>query len=168
MEQALSIPKIHDTAQARRDRIGAEIWNDLATFTIVRHPYDRVRSLYKYRVKTAQTGLGDRTLGMEDWVRATFRDRDPAYYNRPLMFAPARDWISDTDGTLMVDLIAKLETIAADWPRIQALIGTEATLPRANATAREAAPAAAAFGAETRAILANHFAADFDTFDYTA
>jgi len=133
VEQALEIPKIHDTARQRRDRIGAERWARLTTFSIVRHPYDRAASLYRYRVKTGQTGLDTAPLSFDDWVRAAFRDADPAYRDRPLMFAPARDWLADEDGRIMVDFVGRLERIEFEivaggmqpiaQPRQQHLVG---------------------------------------------
>ena len=165
VEQALGLPKIHDTARARRDKLGAERWAAMARFSIVRHPYDKVASHYKYRIKTDQTGLAGRPVDLNEWVRRAYGDRDPAFYDKPLMFAPCRDWLVDADGTLMVDHVAKLETIDADWPKIQALIGTDAALPHANAT-RHIARASDQLDTASRAIIAKRFAPDFEMFGY--
>ena len=165
VERALGLPKIHDTAMQRRDRIGAARWTEMATFSIVRHPYDKVASHYRYRVETNQTDLATRRIDLNDWVRRAYGDRDPAFYDKPLMFAPCLDWLTDETGRIMVDYVARLETIAADWPKIQALIGTSAVLPHANATQR-ADRAADALDQTSRAILARHFAADFEAFGY--
>lgn len=52
VEEALGIPvKIHDTAAARRRKIGARRWDRAFTFTLVRHPYSKVISHYSYRRK---------------------------------------------------------------------------------------------------------------------
>ncbi len=166
VEHALNIPKIHDTAQQRRDILGADRWAALRSFSIVRHPYERVRSLYKYRIKTAQTGLEDGHIGLDDWIAKVFDERDPAYHDKPLMFLPARDWLTDETGRIIVDTVVKLETIDEDWPKIQESIGIAARLPKKNTTAKSGTGAAEAMSAESVAILQRYFAADFDSFGY--
>ena len=49
VEAALGIPKVHDTAQERREKLGVEAWDRLKNFSGVRDPYARVASLYRYR-----------------------------------------------------------------------------------------------------------------------
>lgn len=165
VEKALGLPKIHDTAMQRRDRIGAARWAEMATFSIVRHPYDKVASHYRYRVETNQTDLATRRIDLNDWVRRAYGDRDPALYDKPLMFAPCLDWLTDETGTMMVDHVARLETIATDWPRIQSLIGTQAELPHTNATT-DRHRAADALDETSRTIIAQRFAVDFESFGY--
>lgn len=165
VEQALNIPKIHDTALQRRDLLGANRWEKMTTFSIVRHPHTRVKSLYRYRVKTNQTGMGDGHIGLNDWIRAVFAEQDPTYYNYPLMFLPSRAWLVDDNDRIIVDFIGKLENIADDWGHIQDLIGIRADLPQTNTTSMGRS------GAEdldyvSRDILATCFDADFTTFGY--
>lgn len=168
VEHALNIPKIHDTAQQRRDLLGADRWAALRSFSIVRHPYERVRSLYKYRIKTAQTGLEDAHIGLDDWIAKVFDARDPAYHDKPLMFLPARDWLTDENDRVIVDTVVKLETIDADWPKIQEIVGTDVALPKKNTTAPSGTGAAAAMSPDSMRILQHYFAADFDSFGYNA
>lgn len=167
VEHALNIPKIHDTARMRRDILGAERWQALTSFSIVRHPYDRVRSLYKYRIKTGQTGMEDAHIGLEDWIRAVFAERDPAYHDKPLMFLPARDWLNDENDEIIVDHVVKLEEIDAAWAEIQKITGQQVALPQKNTTAPATTSAAEDLSAESRDILDSYFASDFKTFGYT-
>ena len=135
----------------------------------MRHPYAKVISHYNYRVKTAQTGMEDSHITLNDWVRAAYRDHDPTYYDNPLMFAPCRDWLVDENDRIIVDFIGKLENIDTDWPQIRALIGVTAELPTLNTTTRAGhgkARPAELLDAEARAILDQTFARDFDTFGY--
>ena len=163
VEQALGLPKIHDTAMMRRDRLGAEVWNRLATFSIVRHPYAKVSSHYRYRVKKNKTGLGDGRLDLNAWVLETYRDRNPAYYNNPLMFAPCLTWLTDEAGDIMVDHVARLETIDTDWPEIQRLIGVEAALPQVN---KPPSARGEPLSPEAREAIRRAFALDFEAFGY--
>ncbi len=165
VEAALGIPvKIHDTALARRRKIGRRRWERAFTFALVRHPYSKVISHYRYRVATNQTRLATKPLELNDWIRRCYRDNDPAYYDQPLMFAPCFDWVSDEDGKLIVDYVAKLETIDADWPVIQERTGARAALPVKNSSG----PRRGWEDLDTtaRGILQGHFHKDFEAFGY--
>ncbi len=162
VEKALGIPKIHDTALQRIEKIGRDRWDALTTFTIVRHPYSKVASHYRYRVKTAQTGLEDRHIDMNDWIRESYGAKNPQYYDQPLMFAPCVEWISDAAGAILVDHILKLESIDADWASFRATAGVKADLPHQNKTA----PEAPEFAPDALEIIQTHFAQDFDTLGY--
>ena len=166
VEAALGIPKMHDTALARRRKIGSRRWEQAFTFAIARHPFDKAVSLYRYRLRTNQTGLGTNPIKLNDWVRRTFQEKDPAYYDQPLMFAPCFTWVSDTRGDVIVDYIARLETIDADWPIIQERTGERAALPKRNSARGERPAARDALDVDARRILQAHFRPDFETFGY--
>ena len=165
IERALNLPTFHDSAQQRRDFLGADRWQELTSFSIVRHPYDRVKSLYRYRIKTKQTGMGNGHIGLNDWIRAVFAEKDPAYHDKPLMFLPARAWLVDENDRIIVDFVGKLETIAEDWNRIQDLTGVRTDLPHANTTSASRSDAQD-FSQASRDILARHFDADFTPSGY--
>lgn len=166
VEHALNIPKIHDTAQQRRDRLGQARWDALTSFSIVRHPYPRVRSLYHYRIKTDRLDRSRGEIGLDDWIRATFAERDPLYYDKPQMLLPARAWLTDTDDSMMVDFVARLEEIGTDWPRIQALIGSDAELPMKNTTRGGSGAPTDGLSRASLDTLAEYFDADFESFGY--
>jgi chondroitin 4-sulfotransferase 11 len=167
VESALGIPvKIHDTALARRKKIGRRRWEQAFTFALVRHPYSKVISHYKYRIKTNQTAMREAPIALNEWIRKSYQDKDRHYYDQPLMFAPCFHWVTDQNGDVIVDYIAKLETIATDWPIIQERIGQEAPLPVKNISGSE-------FGwkdldATARRIIQGHFRKDFEMFGYEA
>jgi hypothetical protein len=165
VEAALGIPiKLHDTARLRRLKIGRRRWEQAFTFALVRHPYSRVISLYKFRVQTNQTGLGDQPVELNAWVRRAFGEKDPTYYDKPRMFAPCFDWVSDRSGRIIVDYIAKLETIEDQWPVIQERTGKTAPLPVRNASG----PGLGwdVLDDEARRIIRRHFLKDFEVFGY--
>ena len=118
IEAALGIPKVHDTAQSRRARVGDAAWRRMFTFSVVRHPFPKVVSHYNYRVKQNYTGLGERPLTLNEWVQESYGRKNPDYFDIPLMFAPCLEWLTDTDGTIMVDEVVKLEDLSAEWPRL--------------------------------------------------
>lgn len=163
IEAALGMPKIHDTAQQRREKVGEKRWNAMRKFSVVRSPYDKVCSHYRYRRKTNQTGLAADPISLDDWVARSYGDHDPLYYDQPLMFAPSLFWLTDKNGEIMMDFIARLEQIDSDWPQIQKLIGVTASLPQLNTTRAEEANL---LSATSRQIIEERFAVDFDTFGY--
>ena len=167
VEKALGLPLIHDTARQRIEKIGRARWDELLSFALVRHPYDKVLSHYKYRVKTGQTGMGDGHVGAGDWVLRAYGEKDPRYYDQPIMFQPCRDWLTDGTGAVVVQHILKLERIDADWPAFSRMaFGREIDLGRHNRTDAAQAPAAELLGPEAVAVLDAHFAKDFETFGY--
>lgn len=173
VETALGIPiKIHDTARMRRLKLGRRRWDEAFTFALVRHPYSRLTSFHKYRTRYNQTGLRDeRPLDLNTWIRRTLVDRDPAYYRPARMFAPCFDWVSDESGRIIVDYVARIETIDAEWQVIQERTGLAVPLPVRNVSAGVDQPYGAQSGREgldleSRRIIQDRFRKDFEEFDY--
>lgn len=165
VEAALDIPvKIHDSARIRRTKLGQRRWDKAFTFALVRHPYSRLISLYKYRTMTNQTALGKRSIEINDWIHEVYARRNPVYHDKPLMFAPCFDWVSDGNGRIIVDHLARLETIGTEWPVIRERIGTSATLPVRNSSG--SGPGWEVLGPASRALIQKHFAKDFEVLGY--
>ena len=165
VEAALRIPvKIHDSARERRRKIGRRRWDEAFTFALVRHPYSRLISLYKFRILTNQTGMGETPIEINAWIRQVYAERNPAYRDKPLMFAPCFDWISDGKGRIIVDHLAKLEAIEEEWPLIQHRIGATAALPMRNVSG--AGPGWEMLEPATRTLVQEHFARDFEVLGY--
>ncbi|MGB3165497.1 MAG: sulfotransferase family 2 domain-containing protein [Alteraurantiacibacter sp.] len=166
IERTLDLYKLHDTAQKRIKHIGRARWDAMYTFSVVRHPYSRVCSLYEFRVKTNQTGLGDRPVDLDEWVRLVFEERDPAYRNKPLMFAPCFEWLSDDDGTIMIDEWFRLEELDSHWPHIMRKTGAR-ELARHNSTSSfNELRALERLSPQSVATIDHVFARDFETFGY--
>lgn len=168
VETALRLPLIHDTALQRIEKVGRPRWEKMLSFALIRHPYAKAVSHYKYRTKTKQAGLGgEDDISLDDWIVQAYGARDPLYYNNPLMFQPCLDWVADREGRLLVDHILKLEEIDTAWPDFcRTAFGRVVPLPHSNATGSAAAHPAAQLGVEARDVLAAHFAVDFERFGY--
>jgi len=135
VEKAFGLPKVHDTAISRRNAIGHDRWNGIFSFAIIRHPYAKVVSHYNYRVRTNQTNLRQRGVTLDDWIRLAYGDRDPAFYDKPLMFAPCTEWVCDFADRIIVDKVIKLEELNASWPEICACAKKDfVPLPHQNKT----------------------------------
>lgn len=167
VERFLGLPKHHDTAARRIARIGRGRWDRNYTFALIRHPYAKAVSHYRYRVKTNQTGLRDDGIELNAWIHRAYGAKDPRYYNRPLMFAPCFRWLS-VDGKIVVDDVVKLEEIDERWPDICRRIARPyRPLRQKNATSGTTTQEALSLlDDESRAILNTHFAIDFAQFDY--
>ena len=131
VEIALGFPKRHSSAAVMRDEMGAEEWARRFTFSIVRNPFDRIVSIYYYRVRTNVGGLGDRHINLNDWIEAVWDARDPRYWEDTVLLAPSWAWLCD-DGGLIVDHVARLESIDSDWPGIALRLGVDVGLKQWN------------------------------------
>jgi hypothetical protein len=165
IEVALGLPMEHKTARQKIDEVGWDAWQKAFTFSVVRNPWDKVVSHYCFRVATNQTGLGDGHLSFGEWVRACYREKNPRYLDKPMMFMPQLDWIADEDGRVLVDFVARFERLSADMGWLQERIGRRFTLGHYNKTERE--PYRTYYDERSRAIVEDWFARDIEAFGYT-
>ena len=168
VEAFLNIPKVHDTAEQRILEIGIQSWEKKFTFALVRNPYSKVLSHYRYRIKTNQTNIGIKSIELNDWIKQPYGLKNPIYYDTPLMFAPCLEWVSIND-EIVVKKIVKLENIEKDWRLICDGLGLDfSPLSKSNRTVENSASdALAKYNAESLEIINNHFAKDFSAFGYT-
>jgi len=174
----------HSTAAEARAVLGAEIWDGLYTFAFVRHPVERLRSLYTYALATA----GKRPLnGPEAAALAahgSFPKRPPYRYKAVQAASLVADFdgfvrhkltwqdpgarpqwqsLCDDSGQLLVNFVGKVERIDSDWAQVEARLGLRMTLPRSN---QSHSAGAGALTDEARARLAGEYARDFEMFGY--
>ena len=124
----------HYTAIELRDSVGKDVFNRLLTFCVVRNPWDKVASEFTFRVLTRQNDLTESAL-FSDWVRATYSEKDPRYYDWPRMFMPQLDWITDENGEIIVDFIGRYENLQDDFADIcNSLNIRDIRLPHENAS----------------------------------
>jgi hypothetical protein len=165
VETALRLPFQHRTARELRDQLGSDEWNRRFSFAFVRNPWDKVASHYFYRVQTNQTGLHSNPIAFVPWVERTYGARDPSYYDKPKMFMPQVDWISDQDGRLMVQFVGRFERLAADFRAVCRQIGVEAELPHEKRSPNR--DYRRHYTADAAALVARWFATDIARFGYS-
>ncbi len=129
VETALELPHRHRTAMQLIEHVGRRRWEERFSFSVVRNPWDRIASIYHYRVQTDQTGLGRSGLDFDAWLERVFVERDPEYLDNPLMFAPQWEWLVGPDGELAVDSVCRFESIDDDFAAVCRRIGREVALP---------------------------------------
>ena len=124
-------------------------------FTIVRNPYDRAVS--RFRFKLGATPSLKKTF--RDHVISLDRDRLPRHDERQ------SDFVLDESGKLMVDAILRFETLSADFAEVsKRIFGRAIELPHENKSKAEMP--AEANDTDLRRILYRKYERDFDLFKY--
>ena len=177
----------HSAARRIRRYLGEGRWEEYRTFSFVRDPADRVRSLYFYFEKMLAERRRRSLKNALLWLPGTdFRDpckwpgmqayletssfsefiRHPQF--SPAIFGARRqsDILCDGEGRMLVDEVGKFETLGEDFARIAGRLGLEgASLGHRNASKnRGAAPLDPA----DRALLVEMYRDDYALFGYPA
>ena len=91
-------------------------------------------------------------------------ERDPRYHDQPKMFMPQVDWVSDEEGTLMVDRVCRFERLVDDVAEVGREIGHSLVLPHVKASKRgQYQPY---YDNEAREAVAAWFQKDIEAFGY--
>jgi len=166
IEKALHLPIRHRTVLQYKEELGAIRWDKLFKFSVVRNPWDKVVSHYHYRVATNQTGMGVNPMSFADWVRAAYRDRNPAFYDKPMMFMAQTEWLVDETGSIDVDYVARFENLSADFRRACELLHRPVVeLPHEKKSVRR--DFRFYYDSETMQIVADVFRKDLENFHYS-
>lgn len=161
-----AIFRSHVPAWLMRDFIGAEAWSRLFTFSIVRNPWNRIRSLYHFR---QFRGNIPGWWSLSDYVHA-LRDADA---DTPLFaFDGFRhgcvDYLTDEQSHSLVKRTIRYEEREAALERLGRELDC-ADLGRQ--VVQEASPATldgtASFDSETAAIIGERYRADVETYGYS-
>ncbi len=162
---ALGLKKSHMTAKEIIDVIGKKKFKSSYKIAAVRNPWDKVLSHYKYRVKTNQTDLGEKTIPFSDWVKKTYgENKDPFYYDKPKMFQPQVDWLKDYEQKIDINKIMKFEDLNNEFEKVSSHLDLNKSLPHLNATQK--ANYKEFYDDESKSIIAKWFAEDLDMFKY--
>ena len=164
IEKALNLPFEHITALERIRDLGREKWDSKYSFTVVRNPWDKVVSQYHFRLQTNQSELGARPIDFGTWVRLTYGDKDPAYYDDPKMFMPQSDWITNRHGQVLVDYVCRFENLNNDFRHVCGVLGKTAELPHFKSSKR--GNYRDYFDEETIGIVSRWFEKDIENFQY--
>jgi len=164
---ALRAPKLHVSAPEALAYFGADDWERRFTFSFVRNPWAKVASHYHFRLHTNVTGLGDGHLGFSEWVCRAYGDRDPRYYNNPLMFAPQTEWLFDGDDRLLVDFIGRFERLDVDFAEVCRRLGVHRELPHVRRSSNSDRPYQEGYDERSKAVVARAFASDIAEWGYS-
>jgi len=157
---------LHGKAREWQEKTGAASWRALQTFTLVRRPYERVCSLYRYKTEVGNLSTEQERFSLNDWVSEVLEGRDPELLDTEMALHPCLPWVVDTKGNPLVKLVCRLEEIAQDWPLVQALTQRDVELEVKNRTARGAGSTVGDLNDRSLSIIEAYYAADFENFGY--
>jgi len=165
--KCIGLPKKrHLTVKEVIQIVGQQNFNNAFKFSVVRNPWSKVFSHYKYRVRTNQTELGECQIPFRDWVAKTYgTDKDLFYYNTPKMFMPQVEWLRDKNDSIAVDEIIKFEQLSDSFQKVANIIGIEYPLPQLNQTNKT--DYREYYDSVTKKIIETHFEEDIDLFKYS-
>lgn len=158
----------HAPARELQAALGEAAWDRLYTFAIVRNPWARVWSFYNFRKFKIHSMPED--WSFEYYVRklATAKPGDPVV-GRIHQHYSCVDYLSDANGKLIVDEVVKLEDRAAGM----AQVGEKLGIPDFGGLHLNPSPTKTrsvsyrdVYTAETRALIAERYADDIETFGY--
>lgn len=109
--------------------------------------------------------MRDRSLAFKDWVRLSYGLRDSFYFDTPKMFMPQKNWLTDYEGTFLVDELIRFENLYADFDRICQLIDVNADLPHLKKTSRK--DYRSYYDLESYEIISHFFEKDISSFGYS-
>lgn len=165
VEKALGLPLIHKTAREYKKEVGDTYWQDRFSFAVVRNPWDKIASQFHYRSMIDETQMRKKPIQFNDWVKRVFIDQDPDYYNEEKMFIPQMDWLTDIEGNMLVNFIARFENLSNDWPIICENINRQGVeLPHVKKSSRT--DYRGYYDTESTEIIADFFAQDIEQFSY--
>ncbi len=138
---------MHSTATRIRDFMGSEAWESFFKFALIRAPVARLRSLYRFNLGRLEKLTPEEREKYK--AEGTLPDRPPYAYGivhaavtaasfsefamqpttwRSRATRPLSHWLCDGDGNLLVDHVAKVETLDRDWQVIRKRVGIDVEL----------------------------------------
>lgn len=120
----------HTPASGIRSAIGQSAWDEKFKFSIVRNPYDRVISTYKFLLKWEGTPehIKNKLAGFKDINEYVLSNMWEESEGPDYIFKPQTFWLTDVNdrNKVIVDYVGKLETLDDDLAHIMSKIeGTE-------------------------------------------
>jgi hypothetical protein len=160
--------KAHARAFEFRLAMGEQRWNDSFSFAVIRNPFDLMVSSYFWWLEKAGAWKSLREGQQEVQAMGGFGDFVRSELGREYINeypGDIFDWIA-LDGEIIVDYVARMETLADDWREIMRRVdGPPIELPRENVTSR--GDYRQYYDDETAELVARRFHRTLERFDYS-
>ena len=146
-------------------------------FSIVRHPYDRAVSEFRFRCSHPGFPMGyvrrfapwprGRGKGRLDFSRFLGSTGGSEYFDKTRHLVPQTRFLTDSAGELLVDPVLRFETLADDIsPVFQKIFGGDRKLPEVNRTSAEAGFTKNDLTREHKDLIFEMYRDDFERFGY--
>lgn len=166
IDKALGLRKAHYTTTQVIEWVGQEAFDAAFKFAVVRNPWSKVVSHYKFRIKNKDEGLTSHPISFKEWVIKTYGlEKDPVYYNNAIMFQPQVDWLKDEQGVIVIDNILRFENLSEEFEKIKSRLDCRKSLPHVNQTQKT--DFRSFYDEETTQIIYDWFKEDIDRFGYS-
>lgn len=143
--------------------IGAAEFARYFKFSVVRHPFDRAISEYRYRA-AALMARGRMVPGFDAFLDAAHEDE---HLDAARHMVPQVRYTHGPGGACLLDRVIRFERLAADIaPVLARLLGQNAALPHRNRSGAVAGVTRGGLTSAQRAKLRARYAVDFEAFGY--
>lgn len=147
----------------RLGHIGAGAFARYFKFAVVRHPYDRAVSEYRYRA-AARIARGQQVPGFDAFLAEAGRDE---HLDAVRHIVPQVRYTHGADGACLMDAVLRFENLTEEIaPVLTRLLGTAVPLPHRNRSGGAVAMTRDALTPAQRRALADRYAPDFEAFGY--
>ncbi len=156
---------LHATARDAQVELSAEVFDSYYKFAFVRNPWDWQVSMYHFILREPShlkhqivQKLGSFQAYL-NWVIET-----PKPYPKGATKLQSTV-LTDAEGKILVDFVGRYESLAEDFAQVCDKLEIDVELPHVNKSSHR--DYRAYYNAETRQLVADHFSADIDRFQYT-
>jgi len=166
----------HMTTLECRAKYGADLWLEFFTFCVVRNPWDRLVSQFRFSGKIWCKRHFGKLLSFNEFVTEIVAKGLPFsghdYLSKTGAQSGDTNWqqisrITDENGQIMIDYVARFENLALDYEIICDRLGLSGQLQHLNTSAFEARPYWEYYTEETASIVATVCADDIESFGYS-
>ena len=150
-----------------------DLYKQYFKFCIVRNPWDRVLSSYRYLEKGGNQADDLKTAKIinkygtfDSFVQNGLYE---GYFRNHLLFLPQSEFILGPEGQAMVDFVGRFETLDGDYQVIRKKLNLSSELSWINKTPEDTNPASyrnAYINSETIEVVSQIYKQDVNVFDY--
>lgn len=134
---------VYQPHETIKNVLNEEKFNEYFKFCVIRNPWDRLTSLYRYRMQYPHNALEyniAENLSFDDYLMNIDEIEIERYCNGDEQICPHDQqikWIVDDNMNIRVDMILRFENLESDWNLLCNKIEIEADLPHKTVTEGE-------------------------------